>query len=155
MAGRVIVLILELFYLCRWRQPVWRRYNGFTAGIMLSRHDNNRGPCKETRGFLLQPPFFLSRCSRSQKLAEQLSARRPQLPGGGQLCVRAHRPLLREGRPCTWRWQKETADALAAQHISLYEDDPVSSVYCTRPWRQDSHDPHELFYKLVPLIWNS
>lgn len=54
MVGRAIVLILELFYLCRWQQPVWQRYNGFTAGIMLSRHGNNRGPCKETRGFLLQ-----------------------------------------------------------------------------------------------------
>lgn len=51
---------------------------------------------------------LLSRRSRPQKLAEQLSARRSQLPGGGQLCVRAHRPLLRRAVPRrgadAWRW---------------------------------------------------
>lgn len=72
-------------------------------------------PCFLSPPSVIQPPFcffFLSlcRCSRSQKLAEQFSARRPQLPGGSQLCVRAHRPLLSKGRSSTWRWRTKAMD---------------------------------------------
>lgn len=44
-------------------------------------------------------------------------------------------------------------DTLTAQHTFMYED-PVSSVYCTWWWRQDSNDRHKLLFKRIPLIWN-
>lgn len=107
--------------------------------------------------FFHQSLIFLLGCSWSQKLAEQFPARRPQLPGGSQLCVRAHRPLLRkdvtecedDGR----RRRAEKAGTAAAQHIFKYEGDPVSSVYCTRWWRRGGGDQRKLFFKRTPLIW--
>lgn len=39
--------------------------------------------------------FLFSSCRWSQNLAEQISPRRPKLPGGRKLRVCAHRPLLK------------------------------------------------------------
>lgn len=59
------------------------------------------------------PWSHLSVCRWPKKLAEQVPPGRPQLPGGGQLCVGAHRPLLRMTPTAVmllnvegWKWRR-------------------------------------------------
>lgn len=61
-------------------------------------------------------PSHPSVCRWPKKLAEQVSPRRPQLPGGSQLRFCAHRPLLRTDgaagvmllnvKPCGMKWRR-------------------------------------------------
>lgn len=74
-------VVIDAFY---W----WQRAR---SGCLSSLHAIRR---EENVDFLF-PVFLFSSCRWSQNLAEQISPRRPKLPGGRKLRVCAHRPLLK------------------------------------------------------------
>lgn len=126
----------------------------------------------------------MSVCRWPKKLAEQVSPRGPQLPGGSQLCFCAHWSLLRmdqqgamllnvkpwgdkneeDGHTRTHTYSIYThthtlTDATQTHthlhHMMEYEEDPVSAVYCTHGWRRDTDDRYKLIFKLsFPPSWS-